>query len=101
MRGAPGNIAWKLSRMMSQRKPGDLNRRLCVKKRQDGQPCRGIAVNGSQCCYRHGGQLVIARKRLHRRKLRYGAWTQSESERRDEQQRSLAEEFDFPVGGDV
>jgi len=70
-----GNAAWKASRMMTQCRLGNINRKRCTVVRKDGSRCDGIAVTGFGRCFHHGGSGVLARRGLYRRKLRYGYWT--------------------------
>jgi hypothetical protein len=96
-----GNIAWKTSRLMTQCKKGNVNRRRCNVVRKDGTRCNGIAVTGFSRCFHHGGSGVLARRGLYKRKLRYRAWTESKAEieqHEREHKERFAEFFDFPQG---
>lgn len=70
-----GNIAWKASLVAQRYTKGNLGKPHCRAKKPDGSPCLNLPVTGFPFCYVHGGRMVIAKRKLHRRKLRYAAWT--------------------------
>ena len=102
-----GNPAWKASRIMTQCKKGNINRKRCTVIRKDGTRCNGIAVTNFDRCFHHDGSGVLARRGLYRKKLRYLAWSEpraqlkSAAQLRDEARASLAELLEFPVGKDM
>src|SRR5262245_31643861 len=88
-----GNAAWKAAAVMHACKPGLTNRTLC-------KHCKRIAVRGTSVCYFHGGARIIAKRKLKRRHVRHGSWTNKKI-RQSAERVSIADEFSFTTGRGV
>jgi hypothetical protein len=97
-----GNLRWRTSRILTQCKKGNRNRKRCVVIRKNGTRCNGIAVKNFDRCFHHGGSGVLAKRRLYTAKRK--RWRVPYSQLKDEAQ--LKEEArikwatlvsDFPV----
>ena len=77
-----GNAAWRASRAMTQ---GFKRCKICVAIKKDGTRCKAPAIRGWHRCVKHGGAMVIGRRRkAAAQRLKHGRFRKrSTQERKD------------------
>ena len=70
--GGSGNAAWRASRAQT---AGLKRCRQCITIKRNGEQCRAPAIRGWTRCVRHGGALVIWRRKLMKAKqVKHERW---------------------------